>query len=53
MSDSLKNHQTSDHANSGEGLNGLHSTPDVLTANKLQDGGASGKGSKERSEQQP
>lgn len=39
--------QTTDKANAGFGTGGLTSTPDVLTANKLQDGGASQKGAKE------
>lgn len=49
----LEECQTTDRANSEFGTNGLHGTPDVLTANKLEDGGASGKGAKPRTEQQP
>lgn len=49
MSERLRNQQASDSANSaGFGTNQLSSRqPDVLKANKLQDGGASGKGRKE------
>lgn len=50
---SIAHCQTTDKANSGEGLNGLHGTPDVLLAAKLQDGGASQKGAKNVNEQQP
>lgn len=49
----LEECQTTNSENSGWGMNGLHGTPDVLTANKLEDGGASGKGAKPRTEQQP
>lgn len=49
----LKECQTSDRENGEWGMNGLHGTPDVLTANKLQDGGASQKGAKQPNEQQP
>ena len=45
--------QTTDKANAGFGTGGLTSTPDVLLANKLQDGNASQKGAKQPNEQQP
>ena len=50
---SIEHCQTTDRANSEFGTNGLHGTPDVLAANKLQDGGASQKGAKNVNEQQP
>jgi hypothetical protein len=50
---SLEHCQTTDKANSDFGTNGLHGTPDVLLASKLQDGGASQKGAKQPNEQQP
>jgi hypothetical protein len=52
-SKSVEHCQTTDKANAGFGTGGLTSTGELLKAGTLQDGGASQKGAKNVSEQQP